>query len=438
MKLVDRYKISLHNISNNKSRSILTTIIVYIISFLIMAIMCIAITYYINQNKIIYKYYETVGETDVSYNNYNGNKVGKKFDKELYNEFKIVIDKHSNDVSNIEFSMNNMYDVGLTDYSYPIKLNIIEGTGINQSIKNTNKIYVSSNFVSQYYNNYGKQLNIGSKFNYNYSYSSNNNNYENAEIELEVAGIYTIEKKNNYNIKNLYMDCEYVLNNFKYSYISSFNIEYNIDKISFDSSRFKDGLKSLYEDVKEIMPLSYNRYTNGNNEVVEKEYESVNCNVLEDLKMYVIIGYVILGFAGFLALILMLLSIGSLANTIVISVNKNKKFIGLMKALGLNERDLKSTIKYESMTTIILGVLLAFGSLYLIKEPLTNISSGILESTFTMYLAKIKDYAIIMEIPIYVPILTIVFFILFTLLFSKSSMSKISKTDPMAVISEVS
>ena len=154
--------------------------------------------------------------------------------------------------------------------------------------------------------------------------------------------------------------------------------------------------------------------------------------------MYVIIGYVILGFAGFLAIVLMLLSIGSLANTIVISVNKNKKFIGLMKALGLNERDLKSTIKYESMTTIIIGVLLAFGSLYIIKAPLTSISSGILESTFTMYLAKIKDYAIIMEIPIYVPILTIIFFILFTLLFSKSSMSKISKTDPMAVISEVS
>ncbi|MBR6072109.1 MAG: ABC transporter permease [Acholeplasmatales bacterium] len=438
MKFVDRYKISLHNISNNKSRSILTTIIVYIISFLIMAIMCIAITYYVNQNKIIYKYYETVGETNISYNNYNGDKQGKKFNKDLYVTYKNVIDKHSKDINYIEYSINNMYDVGLTDYSYPIKLNIIEGTGINKSIKNSNKIYVSSNYVSQYYNNYGKQLSVGSKFIYNYSYSPNNKTYENEEIELEIAGIYKAEKKNNYNIKNVYIDCEYVLNNFKYSSISSFNIEYNIDKISFDSSRFKNELKSLYEEIKEIMPLSYNRYTNGNNEVVEKEYESVNCSVLEDLKMYVIIGYVILGFAGFLAIVLMLLSIGSLANTIVISVNKNKKFIGLMKALGLNERDLKSTIKYESMTTIIIGVLLAFGSLYIIKAPLTSISSGILESTFTMYLAKIKDYAIIMEIPIYVPILTIIFFILFTLLFSKSSMSKISKTDPMAVISEVS
>ena len=149
-----------------------------------------------------------------------------------------------------------------------------------------------------------------------------------------------------------------------------------------------------------------------------------------------IIGYVILGFAGVLALILMLLSIGSLANTIVISVNKNRKFIGLMKALGLNEGDLKSTIKYESMTTIVVGVILAFITLFAVSVPLKYMSSEILEGSLSMYLARIK-YDITFEMPVYVPLLTIVFFILFTLLFSRSSMSKISKTDPMAVISEV-
>ena len=53
-----------------------------------------------------------------------------------------------------------------------------------------------------------------------------------------------------------------------------------------------------------------------------------------------------------------------------------------------------------------------------------------------MYLNDI-NYEFYFDIPIYVPLGTIVVFVLLTLLFSHSSMSNISKTDPMAVISDV-
>ena len=50
---------------------------------------------------------------------------------------------------------------------------------------------------------------------------------------------------------------------------------------------------------------------------------------------------------------------------------------------------------------------------------------------------KATNYKAIFALPIYVPIIVFIFFVAVTLLFARGSMSKIAKTDPMAVISEV-
>ena len=72
MKLFDRYKISLHNIKNNKSRSILTTMIVYVISLLIMVILCVGLSFSTNMKDVTRKYYEVSDEAiETSYYNYN-------------------------------------------------------------------------------------------------------------------------------------------------------------------------------------------------------------------------------------------------------------------------------------------------------------------------------------------------------------------------------
>ena len=168
----------------------------------------------------------------------------------------------------------------------------------------------------------------------------------------------------------------------------------------------------------------------------DPKWSSVSCYALDDLKMSSMIGTIIIALAAFLCLVLILLSIGSLANTIMISVDKNKKFIGLLKALGLNEKDLKSTIKLESITTIVLGVLLSFGTVFLFKGLVGGLNEMLLSSMFSSYLNEI-EYTIAFSLPVYIPLIVLVFFIFFTLLFARGSMSKIAKTDPMAVISEV-
>ena len=93
MKLLDRYKISLHNIKNNKSRSILTTAIVYIISLLIMVILCIGISFSSNTSNIIKKYYQTSDEpVTIDYYNYGGEESTGVLDNNAYQSVVPILD----------------------------------------------------------------------------------------------------------------------------------------------------------------------------------------------------------------------------------------------------------------------------------------------------------------------------------------------------------
>ena len=67
---------------------------------------------------------------------------------------------------------------------------------------------------------------------------------------------------------------------------------------------------------------------------------------------------------------------------------------------------------------------------------LTDLNALIINSLFANYVKSV-NYQAVFAFPIYVPIIVFVFFVVFTLLFARGSMSKIAKTDPMAVISEV-
>ena len=90
----------------------------------------------------------------------------------------------------------------------------------------------------------------------------------------------------------------------------------------------------------------------------------------------------------------------------------------------------------ESITTIVLGIALSFGTVFLFKEPIGSLNELLLNGMFSNYLNNI-EYTIVFSLPIYIPLIVLVFFVFFTLLFARGSMSKIAKTDPMAVISEV-
>ena len=442
MKSFDRYKISLHNIKNNKSRSILTTIIVYIISLLIMVILCIGISFSSNTQNIIRKYYQESGEAIyVTYNNYGyGDGPVKLLDVNAYSNLPSILEEYEDLIQYSKYDYNSMGNsIVVQEHKFPISGNIeiLEGRNVNPLDSNTNKVLVSADYAQKYYDSTGDLLKPGDSFNYSFEFYTIGENYNSKNnvknLTFEVAGIFEVkedEDKKSYeqslvsSSAPIIADAAYLINNVPSLYYTSLDYYHNVTKTNFNSSELTDKLDGLVNALSDTLPNNDPRWKN------------VSCYALDDLKMSSLIGTIIIGFASFLCLVLILLSIGSLANTIMISVDKNKKFIGLLKALGLNEKDLKSTIKLESITTIVLGVLLSFGTVFLFKGIVGDLNELLLSSMFATYLNSI-EYSIIFSLPIYVPIIVLIFFIFFTLLFARGSMSKIAKTDPMAVISEV-
>ena len=438
MKFIDRYKLSLHNIKNNKSRSILTTIIVYIISLLIMTILSLAISVSNNANKVVKDYYQSINEPITTeyylYSYYEEEKIDDVFDKSVYEDLKPIIEKHTPIISYATYG-DNFSDILLTNHNFPLSAyyEIIEGNNVDENDVDTNKVLVSVDFANSYYQEHQTKLNPGDKFTYSITDYSDHENHQTLELTFEVKGIYIHKsidveeysiplRKNN----DIIVDVDYVLRKFKTMNFETVKFYHVTTKTNFNSHELQDNLQSFVNDFKDIAP-QYPDSDRG---------DTVHCYALSDIKSSHLMGTIIIGFASFLCLILILLSIGSLANTIMISVDKNKKFIGLLKALGLNEKDLKGTIKLESITTIILGILLSFITIYLASELLKELNEIIIGFMFSHYIKAI-DYQIIFSIPIYIPVIVTIFFVLFTFLFSRSSMAKIAKTDPMQVISEV-
>ena len=207
MKLFDRYKISLHNIKNNKSRSILTTIIVYIISLLIMVILCVGLSFSSNTENIIEKYYQSAAEpVSVRYSNYGWNEETEGvLDKEVYQNLIPILEENKEIIGYSKYGYNsNDSKAVIQEHKFPITehIEIIEGSNVNASHFNTNKVLVSSAFVQNYYETNKEVLKPGATFNYLFEYSvrDNNHNQENTSknLMLEVVGVYKtvdVEKK---------------------------------------------------------------------------------------------------------------------------------------------------------------------------------------------------------------------------------------------------
>ena len=426
MKYFDRYKLSLHNINNNKSRSILTTIIVYIISLLLTVILSVGISFSLNTNNIIKKYYSEATEFVVV--SYFSGEYSTIINNSNYSGVYDVILKHD---SSISYSLHNanLFDnnLVLVDHGYfPSNfVEITEGRAPVFSDANTNKVLVSAEYAREYYDLTGEKLDLNDTINYSIRVDLDGD-FKFIETQLEVIGIYktkNVEISPFSNEDIIIMDIQYLLSLDSDLYAHDLHYYYDVTKVGFNINEFSDNLLNLVADLRDSLGEGYMD-------------SSIYSSAENDIFVSKVLIFIVIVLSLLFSLILILLSIGSLANTIMISVDKNKKFIGLLKALGLNEKDLKSVIKMESITTICLGVILAFVTIVVAKPILTGVNDMLVTAIFSEYLIDI-DYEIIFNIPIYVPAIVIAFFIVFTLIFARGSMAKIAKTDPMAVISEV-
>ena len=118
MKFFDRYKLSLHNIKNNKSRSILTTIIVFVISILMIFILSISISFSKNYNEIVMTYFQKSGEDiTIEYYGYGENDM-YHLDLTEYEKIKNVINEHEETISYSKYEVENYYEVVFQNHRF--------------------------------------------------------------------------------------------------------------------------------------------------------------------------------------------------------------------------------------------------------------------------------------------------------------------------------
>lgn len=472
MRFWDKTNIALRSIINNKSRSILTIIIIFIVSSLILSIMMIALNFSTNSYKIseisvrksssyfnAYRYEEdrynsvasrfskeeTMAIVDVIKEN---TFIFNDFSLDNYNEQHYFIPMENKQLTFPEFNKLQFYEhyteQKITSFYIPFGVPnaVIAGRIWNENDVNTNNIWVTDVFINKAYQN-GLLLEVGSKIWINtYTTDYETNEYRFTSIEYQIAGILSVDNIKAYsdalkeqyphlyysintNVE-IYCDISFLANTADaFPHFSSFSMSYLPPTSTYDFNQLYENVENAYNQLKEITKTTKPVQTN------------IYSTIIEEFKMIRIINAFIIGLAIGLGLFVLFLSIGSVANTIIISVDKNKKFIGLTKALGLKQKEVEDIVRIEATITIILGIILATIGLLIAINFFNYINTSLINSAFA-YQLKELDYTIKTTIPIYLPISVGIVFVVMTLLFSKGSLQTISKMDVITIISEVS
>ena len=155
---------------------------------------------------------------------------------------------------------------------------------------------------------------------------------------------------------------------------------------------------------------------------------------VDEMRLVDVISAIVIGVFALLAFFVLLLSVGSVAGNVVISVDKNKKFFGMMKAVGLDKRGLKKLVLCELLLVVTAGVILGIGLLY----ALFPVANSIVVSIFDYSWGALLPFAVSAAIPVWLPLSAALFFVLLTMLFARGSIRRIAAQDAMVTLSEVS
>ena len=448
----DRYSFSLHTIKENKSRSFLTIIISSFLSILIMGLLCLGISFGRNGNDILNKiYFSHDAIVSVNYNN-PLNRIAKQevFKEKYYDQYLETIKKHEEVISYINYTTNASNGFVYTEPSFPMAIGyqIVEGRNIVPSEAH-NEVIISQTYYSEMLKN-GEDYSVGTVHE-DHSYMLKqlyNGRYIDVEAtyNYKVVGIfaltgeqYAFDGNKRTPLDNGVVgigDIGVAFHANEEIYISNIAFYYKSSVENVDSEAIFNKFKKLQSDLNDVLPRSVVVYTGGFELMIE-EADPCYCMAYEQYELLNKYKYIFIGGGAGIGLVLLLMSVGSLANSVMISIDRSKKFIGLLKALGVNGRSLRHIIAYESITLISLGVLIGFGVLYALSYPLGLIESALVNSMYGSYVQSL-GFVSSYYVPFYVLLGTIVVFVLLTLLFSRGSLRKIAKTDPIAVISEVS
>lgn len=461
MTLRDCYRLTLHTIKENKARSILTIVISTFLSALIMGMMSLAVSFFKNSSEIINRAYfsNENSAVTVEYSNRKRLEVVEHnvFYKQYYEQFIDTVNKYSDMVQFIEYRTNLNAPMEFIEPDYPKNagINIIEGRYISKS-EDRNEVIVSKEYYERTLedSNIQNHHSVGSEHIFLAPFPvrgvNGRESYDYVVSTYKVVGIFEYKEPLKLVVNGVeqYLTYGSMLGDIGIAfnngdprvYISAFTLNHYPQKAVTNPAQTITRLNSLKTALNEFLPqaLTIEYFTfGGTTDRIDHYSDGAKCNVYEKYEENNAIRYLVLAGALFFSIVLILMSIGSLANSVIISIDGSKKFIGLLKALGMRGKSLKMIVVMESITLISIGVLLGYLALFALYVPLTSLINAIIGFAFNAYV-KAAAFKSIIYLPAYIFFGALLVFLLFTYLFSRGSLHKIAKTDPIAVINEVS
>lgn len=390
MKFLDTIKISLHNMWNNKTRTLLVTLVLFVLSTLVTVILGVSINVIqvvdvmSNTNQLMdleFTYYD--GYSNITYEEIETYKkaIGKS------NVFIHTCVRTNNDRIAAVDTSTNIFD--------GVDGALIGGRFWNKTDKNMPYCWVTEDYAIKNNVLVGDVVNI-------------DNNLTAKSQKYEVIGI----------VKNVTIGYDYVdvLLDMQRARTDKFVAR----SLYFYSSYLSEEITSA--DIKEV-----GKIINANNKYSDKNPNgiAVNSFYIGTVKTRLIIAGSVLGAALVLSIIVILLCIGCVSNSIQITVEQNRKFFGMMKAIGLRNATIKRIVRWQSVFMIILSVI---GS--------SLVGMGVM-AMLRPQVAQVFYTDIPFTLPVYVPFIVLFLLVSLVLIFTTKSLNKISKMDVISVISEV-
>lgn len=438
-------KLSFHNMFHNKLRTLLTCIVLFVMATVIMMLSALGFSLYESVSaNVKYKLQTEGAEMKVSYlekaqdGNYktqgflsmnNVNQIIDDMDNEnnpLFDYIEFAAQVSNIKVRKIGQSDGNYESINAVHMKTSPETNnkdfLVAGRMWNPSDENSTNIWINKKANEIY--------KIGDKIEYMYYDQDKDKNIN--FFGDQVFTVCGVVDNYNYSDNCIYMD---------YSFFDDEVAIYDENGYPTDDPYF------MINEVKGVVvpqdDIIYGMETKNRLQDFEKKYNIatyrddgkvgtiVSCGILEDFVLSDMILISIIAIVLFLSLIIISLSIGCMANTIKITVEQNRRFFGMMKALGMQNKVVRQIVQGQAMIMTIISVAISTG----VVAGAIGIMRAIIEDLVIMLFGG--DAIVIATLNPLVPLVVFAMLAGSVLLFTRSSLMKISKMDVISVISEV-
>ena len=409
--ILDNLRIALHHLSCNKNRTIYTTVISFILGFLLLFLAIIDISIRVDGDKLSQDmYYEKMNDIYFD-NNIDCNLLVQNTNLNI----SVFLDKNDAEKVIDEINNGNIY----VDY-YSINLTYINGSfEFNENHYNSVKCIDIDKYNFKLVNNNKtdktKYLFVSDKF-------SKENNLNAGDVikfksdktgnifELEVVDIFISSEKE---YDDLLFDISAINNNM--FGITSFNIQINKNNNVKDTIKFNSNLVDNYKSMNEDYYYGCNNYS-----------MYLKIQIFTNIFFYIVLVFLV---------IVMLLSIGIISNSILVLLDLNKSKIGLLRVIGIRNKDLLLILLFEIIMTVLFGLILSIILIYSFSFVLKNINMNIFNILYSFLDQKILlKYDVYLINDFYISILLISFLLLILILFLYKRIKNVIRINPVLLL----